>query len=121
MRKSGLSGALGLGLMAVPAAAQGQPAIPATDARQTIIVTGVRDGYQVDATSTATRTPTSLKDVPQAASIITEAQIDDQAMRSIADVLCGDRSPTRGDRSPRLAWWCESDVISDVITILTYP
>ncbi|MAW89486.1 MAG: TonB-dependent siderophore receptor, partial [Altererythrobacter sp.] len=87
MRKSGLSGALGLGLMAVPAAAQGQPAIPATDARQTIIVTGVRDGYQVDATSTATRTPTSLKDVPQAASIITEAQIDDQAMRSIADVL----------------------------------
>nr|WP_276609697.1 TonB-dependent receptor plug domain-containing protein [Sphingobium sp. MP9-4] len=73
--------------MAVPAAAQDQPAIPATDARQTIIVTGVRDGYQVDATSTATRTPTSLKDVPQAASIITEAQIDDQAMRSIADVL----------------------------------
>ena len=87
MRKSGLSGALGLGLMAVPAAAQDQPAIPATDARQTIIVTGVPDGYQVDATSTATRTPTSLKDVPQAASIITEAQIDDQAMRSIADVL----------------------------------
>ena len=73
--------------MAVPATAQDQPAPPATDARQTIIVTGVRDGYQVDATSTATRTPTSLKDVPQAASIITEAQIDDQAMRSIADVL----------------------------------
>ncbi len=54
---------------------------------QTIVVTGVRDGYRVDATNTATRTPTKLKDVPQAVSIITEAQIDDQAMRSIADVL----------------------------------
>ncbi|WP_426256938.1 TonB-dependent receptor [Sphingomonas sp. DC2300-3] len=50
-------------------------------------MTGVRDGYQIDATSTATRTPTELNDVPQAVSIITETQIDDQAMRSIADVL----------------------------------
>ncbi len=57
------------------------------DAQQTIIVTGTRDGYQVNTTSTATRTPTDLKDVPQAASIIAEAQIDDQAMRSVADVL----------------------------------
>src|SRR5436305_1450604 len=33
---------------------------------QTIIVTGVRDGYQIDATSTATRTPTELNDVANA-------------------------------------------------------
>jgi catecholate siderophore receptor len=53
----------------------------------TIIVTGTRDSYQVDTTSSATRTPTPLKDVPQAVSIVTETQIDDQALRSIADVL----------------------------------
>jgi catecholate siderophore receptor len=53
----------------------------------TIIVTGTRDTYRIDETSTATRTPTALNDVPQAVSVVTESQIDDQAMRSIADVL----------------------------------
>ena len=87
MRKNGLGGALCLGLIATAAAAQDQPVIQATDDGKTIIVTGHRDGYQVVGTSTATRTPTDLNDVPQAISIVTEAQIDDQAMRSIADVL----------------------------------
>jgi catecholate siderophore receptor len=64
-------------------------AADATEAQDagTIIVTGARDSYTVEATSTATRTPTPLNDVPQAVSIITEAQIDDQGLRSIADVL----------------------------------
>jgi len=53
----------------------------------TIIVTGTRDSYLVEETSTATRTPTKLIDVPQSLSIVTEAQIDDQSLRSIADVL----------------------------------
>jgi catecholate siderophore receptor len=53
----------------------------------TIIVTGTRESYAVEQTSTATRTPTPLRDVPQAVSIVTETQIDDQALRSIADVL----------------------------------
>ncbi|HEV2746579.1 MAG TPA: TonB-dependent siderophore receptor [Allosphingosinicella sp.] len=52
-----------------------------------IIVTGQRDQYGLEATSTATRTPTELNDIPQAISVVTEAQVDDQAMRSIADVL----------------------------------
>jgi catecholate siderophore receptor len=53
----------------------------------TLIVTGTRESYQVEATTSATRTPTDLNDIPQAISIVTESQIDDQALRSIADVL----------------------------------
>ena len=52
-----------------------------------IVVTGTRDQYGADSTRTATRTDTPLKDVPQAISVVTERQIDDQAMRSIGDVL----------------------------------
>jgi catecholate siderophore receptor len=53
----------------------------------TIVVTGTRDSYKVDRTDSATRTPTDLNDVPQAVSIVTEQQIDDQALQSIGDVL----------------------------------
>src|SRR5688572_6537496 len=52
-----------------------------------ILVTGTRDKYGADSTGTATRTDTPLVDVPQAVSVVTERQIDDQAMRSVADVL----------------------------------
>lgn len=52
-----------------------------------IVVTGTRDQYGADSTRTATRTDTPLVDVPQSVSVVTERQIDDQAMRSIADVL----------------------------------
>ncbi len=52
-----------------------------------IVVTGTRDNYGADSTNSATRTDTPLRDVPQAISVISERQIDDQAMRSIADVL----------------------------------
>ncbi|MEA2999282.1 MAG: catecholate siderophore receptor [Sphingomonadales bacterium] len=52
-----------------------------------IVVTGAHDGYTIKETSSATRTPTDLRDVPQAVSIVTETQIDDQALRSIGDVL----------------------------------
>ncbi len=52
-----------------------------------IVVTGTRDQYGADSTRTATRTDTPLRDVPQAVTVVTERQIDDQALRSIADVL----------------------------------
>ena len=38
-------------------------------------------------TSTATKTNTDIKDIPQALTVISESQIEDQALRSIADVL----------------------------------
>ncbi len=52
-----------------------------------IIVTGQRDGYGTDVTTTATRTATPIQDVPQAISVVSEKQIEDQALRSVGDVL----------------------------------
>jgi catecholate siderophore receptor len=70
--------------LAAPAAAADASADAAD---QTITVTGQRETYATGVTSTATRTPTDLNDVPQAISIVTERQIEDQAMLTIGDVL----------------------------------
>ncbi|MEA1015090.1 TonB-dependent siderophore receptor [Sphingosinicella sp. LY1275] len=52
-----------------------------------IVVTGQRLQYGVEQTRTATKTDTDIKDIPQSLSVVTEAQIEDQALRSIADIL----------------------------------
>ncbi len=52
-----------------------------------IVVTGQRLEYGVRATSTATRTNINIRNIPQALTTITESQIEDQSLRSIADVL----------------------------------
>lgn len=57
------------------------------DDARTIIVTGKADGYKADNSITATKTDTPLLDVPQSISVITREQLDDQAQRSMADVL----------------------------------
>ena len=57
------------------------------DQGETIVVTGQREEYGVKSTSTATKTDTDIKDIPQALTVISESQIEDQALRSIADVL----------------------------------
>jgi len=54
---------------------------------ETIVVTGQRDEYGVRETSTATKTNTNVKDVPQALTVISESQIEDQQLRSVADAL----------------------------------
>ena len=54
---------------------------------QEIVVTGQRGEYGVRSTSTATRTSTAIRNVPQAMSVISESQIEDQQLRSIADLL----------------------------------
>ncbi|HEX9946769.1 MAG TPA: TonB-dependent siderophore receptor [Allosphingosinicella sp.] len=56
-------------------------------ADQSIVVTGQRFEYGAKETCTATRTCTDVEDVPQSISVISESQIEDQALRSIADVL----------------------------------
>ena len=72
----------------------GSPAIAAdvsseasVEQGETIVVTGQREEYGVKSTSTATKTNTDIKDIPQALTIISESQIEDQQLRSIADVL----------------------------------
>jgi catecholate siderophore receptor len=52
-----------------------------------IVVTGTRGEYGAGRTSSATRTDTPLQDVPQSVSILSETQIEDQNLRSIADVI----------------------------------
>ena len=59
----------------------------ALDSESTIVVTGQRPEYGAKETCTATRTCTDVKDVPQSISVVSESQIEDQALRSIADVL----------------------------------
>lgn len=57
------------------------------EAPEVIDVRATRMGYDLDSTSTATKTNTLLLDVPQSLSIITSELIDDQSMRSMADVV----------------------------------
>lgn len=52
-----------------------------------IIVTGKVEGYRTEQTSSATKTNTLLINVPQAVSVLTREQIDDQAIRSVADLV----------------------------------
>jgi catecholate siderophore receptor len=55
------------------------------DDQRAIVVTGERQ--KGDATSTATRTNTAIKDIPQALTVVSSAQIADQQLRSVADLL----------------------------------
>jgi catecholate siderophore receptor len=75
--------------LAAPAAGAevGEAVDVSESADQPITVTGQRSEYGVTATRTATRTDTAIKDIPQSISVISESQIEDQALRSIADVL----------------------------------
>ncbi len=52
-----------------------------------IVIIGQRLGYDAKASATATKIDTPLADVPQSVSVITGQQIDDQALRSMSDVL----------------------------------
>jgi catecholate siderophore receptor len=58
----------------------------AADQRE-IVVTGQRVEYGVRATSTATRTRTDIRNIPQALTVVSEGQIQDQQLRSIGDLL----------------------------------
>ncbi|HEX6740759.1 MAG TPA: TonB-dependent siderophore receptor [Sphingomicrobium sp.] len=66
------------------AAADGAAA--AADQRD-IVVTGERIPYGVKLTSTATKTSTDIRNIPQALTIVSSGQIKDQQLRSIADLL----------------------------------
>ena len=72
-------------LTAPAVAAEAEAAADA--AEPTIVVTGQRTEYGAEETCTATRTCTDVKDVPQSMSVVSESQIEDQAFRSVADVL----------------------------------
>src|SRR5690348_10423036 len=68
---------------AAEAAADGAVAAEQAD----IVITGQHIPYGVKVTSTATKTNTDIKNVPQALTIVSSAQIGDQQLRSVAEML----------------------------------
>jgi catecholate siderophore receptor len=76
-----------LAASASPAVAAEAAADAAADSQSEIVVTGQRQEYGVAATSTATRTNTDIRNIPQALTVISERQIADQQLRSVADLL----------------------------------
>ncbi|OKH56002.1 ferrichrome-iron receptor [Calothrix sp. HK-06] len=52
-----------------------------------LVVTGEQDAYRVEEASTATRTDTPLRDIPQSIQVIPRQVIEDQQIQRIADVL----------------------------------
>lgn len=84
MRFYTMSSVLAIAL-AVPSAAHA--AAPGDDQSAAIIVTGRTEGYKAIDTTSATKTATPILDVPQSITVLTRAQIDDQAIRSVADLV----------------------------------
>lgn len=74
---------LSVAALAIPGVASAEEA----EDDGTILVTGKAVGYKADDTATATKTDTPLLDVPQSVSVVTRARIEDQALRSMGDVL----------------------------------
>lgn len=71
-------------VLAAPAWAEAAMA-DAAAADETIVV--LAPDYEAPVITSATKTDTALRDVPQSVTVLTRDLIDDQAMRSIADVL----------------------------------
>jgi catecholate siderophore receptor len=76
---------LALAASALPANAdEGEAGAPV----QRVTITGTAErGYDVKASSTATRTDTLLRDTPQAITVVSRELIRDQAMQGMADVI----------------------------------
>ncbi len=75
--------ALTISLM-MPSAARADDAVAESD---TIIVTGKIEGYRTIETTSGTKTNTPILNVPQAISVVTEQQLRDQQILSIADLV----------------------------------
>ena len=59
----------------------------AADSSEPIVITGQQLKYGSKSTSTATKTNTNVKDIPQALTTVTSQQIADQQLRSVGDLL----------------------------------
>ncbi|MBN4005220.1 TonB-dependent siderophore receptor [Nostoc sp. LPT] len=66
-----------------------------------LVVTGEQDGYRVLDTSSATRTNTPLRDIPQSIQVIPQQVIKDQQATRLTEVLKNAPGVVVGSRSPR--------------------
>ncbi|MGZ2412687.1 catecholate siderophore receptor [Sphingomonas sp. F9_3S_D5_B_2] len=82
-----LAAVLACGAPAAHAATTGGASADVENAGPQIIVTGQRGRYGASSTGTATKTNTDVKDIPQALTSISSAQIDDQQLRSMGQLL----------------------------------
>jgi catecholate siderophore receptor len=72
---------------AVSAALLGAFAVAGAEEPEVIEIIGEASRYDIDSTSTATKTETPLIEVPQSLTIVTRDLIDNQAMRSLGDLV----------------------------------
>jgi catecholate siderophore receptor len=82
-----LAAALACGAGPVHAAAAASADAASADGSEPIVITGQQVKYGVRATSTATKTDTDVKDIPQALTTVTSQQIGDQQLRSMGELL----------------------------------
>src|SRR5262245_2164990 len=74
-----------LGALGPACMAHAQGVAPATTSE--IDVIGRRESYRITETSTATKTPTPLIDIPQSLTLISSGMIRDQSMQNMGDVV----------------------------------
>jgi catecholate siderophore receptor len=72
--------------VAQPAAPRIEIVLQVAGLQETVDVSAASE-YELAAVTTATRTPTRLRDVPQAISVVTRTLIDDQRMMNMGDVV----------------------------------
>jgi len=79
-----------------PAWAADAAATAEADDQNTVVVQGQRRGYDSPMSTSAMRTPTLLRDTPQAVTVASEALIEDTAIRSIGELLRFSPGATQG-------------------------
>ena len=82
-----LAAALACGAAPAHAAEAAAADASADGGAEPIVITGQQVKYGVKSTTTATKTNTDVKDVPQALTTVTAQQIEDQQLRSVGDLL----------------------------------
>ena len=88
LRTAFLAGAASLAFPAIAMADTSENEAPERDyLPREIVVTGQQDSYSTDDGSTGTKTPTPLIDVPQTIAVLTEDQLEDQAITQLSEAL----------------------------------
>lgn len=82
---------------------QTKPSLPSDQGNEPIelVVRGQQDGYRVPDASTATKTDTPLRDIPQAIEVVPQQVIRDQQANRLVDVLKNVPGVVQGGTSPR--------------------
>ncbi|MGI0484064.1 TonB-dependent siderophore receptor [Pantanalinema rosaneae CENA516] len=69
---------------------------PDDDLEEEVVATGQRDGYRFPNTSTATRTNTPLRDIPQSIQIVPQEVLQDQQVNTLSEAVRNVSSVTSG-------------------------